>query len=163
VLLHPVILFRFFLSVSFVSEFLLKISSLLSLILLGDLSRDNLLLVKVGVVRDMLDLKFIRIFTESELYSDVSTFEALSMALIDDGMGLFPSGELNESKTPVLIVLRVERHVNGVDSDILDLAKVCLKLLVPHIKGQVTHDEPSLMLSSVFFWSVGILFHVYLF
>jgi hypothetical protein len=163
VLVDPGVFLRFFLSISLVSELLLEISSLLILILLLDLSVDNLLVIHVSVLRNMLDLKLVRVLTESELYSNVSSLEVLSIAFSDNFMGLLSRGELDEPKTSILIVLRVERNVDGVDGHILHLAEVSLELLVPHIEGQVTHDEPTLMLSSVFFWSVGILFHNYLF
>ena len=74
-------------------------------------------------------------------------------------MSLLSSSKFYKSKTSVLVILRVQGDVNRIDVHVLYLAEVSLELLIPDVESQVTDDESALVLSSVFFWSVGILFH----
>lgn len=170
VLLHPGVLLALTLIILFIPQFVLEVGCLLALLGLLHFARNDSSLVEVSVVDGVLHLELIGGFGDGKFHCDVTAFEIFATAFLNNFGSLLSRFELNEPESSVLVVLGVQRHVDGVDGYILNLAEESLELLVPDVEGQITDNELALMLArglfsrsrfsffsgGSFFWSVEI-------
>jgi hypothetical protein len=106
------------------------------------LRTNNFLLSLVGILKNVLHLRFVGGLGQTELNGEVTSFELFAVHGVDCALSIGFIREFNEAKSSVLVVGVVQWHVDAFN--FTKLLKSFFQVFFSHVENEVAHDDAAL-------------------